>query len=245
MRMLLRRRPFLLALGVLAPWQGARAATLKVFGPDRYPPMIYLRHGRPVGLLPDLLRRVEARSADLYALDLVPWARALELARRGAGGLIGVTRTQERLQWLDFSEPVMDDSVHLVMLKERAFAYRGLEDLKGKHVGGTLGTSYGDEMDRAIASGLFTVDRDLGMHNRLHKLLRGRLDAALIGIGRAGFDYLLSSDAELLAARDRFEFVPTPVVSNWLHLAFAKSLEQTLALQRFNQALAPLRNRRE
>ncbi len=229
------------AWGMTAP---AAADTLKVYGDDKYAPVVFLQDGKPAGFLVDILRRAEALTGDRYEIELVPWKRAFELAKRGDGGLMGVSWTAERAEWFDYSAPLFNDDIHVVTLKSKAFKLTQLADLKGKTLGGVTGASYGDEVDRAIADGLFRVERDIGVTSRLRKLLRDHVDGALVGNGRAGFDAVLASHPELSALRDRFVWLPTPIARDRLFLAFPKSMKQQAALARLNAALPKLEGAR-
>lgn len=225
------------AWGMNAP---AAADTLKVYGDDKYAPVVFLQEGKPAGFLVDILRRAEALTGDRYEIELVPWKRALELAKRGDGGLMGVSWTAERAEWFDYSAPLFNDDIHVVTLKSKAFKLTQLTDLKGKTLGGVTGASYGDEVDRAIADGLFRVERDIGVTSRLRKLLRDHVDGALVGNGRAGFEAVLASHPELSSQRDRFVWLPTPIARDRLFLAFPKGMKQQAALARLNAALPKL-----
>ncbi len=226
-----------LCFGFVVAACGARAENLVVYGDDAYAPVIHLVDGRPSGFLADLLRAAEAHSGDRYELRLVPWKRAYEMALRGQGGLIGVSATSERRERFDFSRPVYRDAIHVVVLNGREFEVRGLEDLRGRLIGGVIGASYGQTVDQAISNGLFRMDRDVGQPNRLRKLLAGRLDAALIGNGELGFEMAIDSQATLRSQRERFVMLPTPLVSDPLHLAFPKQLNQVGAIARFDAAM--------
>ena len=222
----------------------AAADTLKVYGDDKYAPVVFLQDGKPAGFLVDILRRAEALTGDRYEIELVPWKRALELAKRGDGGLMGVSWTAERAEWFDYSAPLFNDDIHVVTLKSKAFKLTQLADLKGKTLGGVTGASYGNEVDRAIADGLFRVERDIGVTSRLRKLLRDHVDGALVGNGRAGFEAALASHPELTAQRAQFTWLPTPVARDRLFLAFPKSMQQKAALERLNAAMRKLEGQR-
>ncbi len=214
-----------------------RAETLKIFGDEDYAPVIYLKDGKPFGFLVDILRSAEAETGDQYMIELLPWKRAYELSRIGKGGLIGVSLTEERAEIFDFSMPVFDDFIHVVALKSHQFEFTQLSDLKGKTLGGVMGASYGEGVDRAIASGLFAVERDIGVTSRMRKLIRGRLDGALVGNGKPGFDAVMNSHPELVAARESIVWLPTPLSRDQLYLAFPKSMNQKAALKRLNAVL--------
>jgi ABC-type amino acid transport substrate-binding protein len=235
----LLRSMALVALGLLG--LQARSETLVVLGDDTYAPVIFLREGKPTGILPAILERAAALTGDTYELRLYPWKRAYELAVRGEGAVVGVSMTQERAKVFDFSKPLYDDDIQIVTLKSKPFPFTRLEDLKGKTVGGVNGASYGDEVDKAIAAGLFTVDRDMGQAGRLRKLLAGRLDAALIGNGMAGYESTINSQEELRTNREKFAVIAVPLARDPLHLAFAKSMHKRDALERFDAAVDKLR----
>jgi polar amino acid transport system substrate-binding protein len=190
--------------------------------------------------LVDILRKVSERSGDTYELQLFPWKRAYEMVRTGSGAVVGVSMTEERRELFDFSEPIYSDDIQVIVLKGREFPFKQLSDLKGKTMGGVLGASYGDSVDKAIAQGLFKVDRDIGQTGRLHKLLAQRMDGALIGNGQAGFDAVLDSDAILASKRNQFTILKPPLTRDPLYLATAKSMNKKAVLDRFNKALREL-----
>lgn len=217
------------------------AELLVVFGDESYPPVIHLRDGKPAGILPAIFTRIETLTGDKYDLRLTPWKRAYEQALRGEGGVTNISFNEERDKIFDFSKPIYDDDIQIVTLKDRSFPYSSLADLKGKVVGGLNGAAYGADVDKAIAAGLFTIERDFSQVGRLRKLLAGRQDAAFVGNGQIGFNLIIDSSDELRAQRDKFVILPTPLARDPLHLAFAKSMNKRAALERFDAALDKLR----
>lgn len=230
--------PWLLLLAALGPVQ---AETLVVLGDDAYAPVVFARDGKPAGVLVRILEQAQALTGDRYDIRLSPWKRAYELAARGEGGVVGVSFNQDRAKNFDFSKPFYDDDIQVVTLKDKTFAYSQLGDLKGKTIGGVNGASYGEEVDSAITKGLFVVERDVGQAGRLRKLLAGRLDAAFIGNGAAGLETAINSDPELRANRARFVTLPKPLAKDPLHLAFAKSMDKSAAVARFDAAIDKMR----
>ncbi len=236
--MLAMRRWMLLGLALLLAASRVQAERLVVFGDDSYAPVIHLVQGQPAGVLAELLRQAEHYSGDSYELQLMPWKRAYEMARRQQGGLIGVSTTAERREQCDFSRPIYSDDIHVAVLKGHEFPLHGLDDLRGKLIGGVLGASYGEAMDQAIRDGLFQVDRDISQASRLRKLLAGRLDGALIGNGQRGFELALASHPSLRGQESRFVLLPTPLVHDPLLLAFPKGMNKADAIARFDTAMA-------
>jgi ABC-type amino acid transport substrate-binding protein len=232
-----------LFLGCLTVSVGAEH--LDVYGDEAYPPLIFVDQGHPAGILVRILQAISARTGDVYDLHLTPWKRAYDAALGGNGALVGVSWTADRAKVFDYSDPIYDDDILVVMRQGREFPFQGLEDLRGRTVGGEIGASYGQAVDQAIAQGLFAVDRDTAPVSRLKKLLSGRFDAALVGNGTEGLEVLLASDPDLQVARGKFVVAPTPLVVDRLHLAFAKVSRKTDALARFNRALSALKKTKD
>ncbi len=230
------------SLTLFTLWTGTgMAETLVVLGDDSYPPVIHMQSGVPSGFLVTILDRASALTGDRYEIHLSPWKRAYEKAIRSEGGVVGISLTQERAKLFDFSKPIYDDDIQIVTLATKSFPYTRLEDLRGKTIGGVLGASYGESVDSAIAGGLFIVERDVSQTGRLRKLLAGRLDAAFIGNGLAGFESVINSQDDLRTNRALFSILPTPIARDPLHLAFAKNLNKREALDRFDAAVDKLR----
>ena len=227
-------------IGSLASALSATADTLVVFGDDAYAPVVYKNEAKVAGVLPAILARASEITKDTYDVRLFPWKRAYELAARGEGGVVGVSYTAERATVFDFSRAIYEDNIQIVTLKGKEFPFARLDDLKGKVVGGVNGASYGQQVDAAIGAGLFKVDRDVSQSGRLRKLLTGRLDAAFIGNGVAGFNSVIAAAPDLMKNEARFAILPTPLTKDPLHLAFPKSMNKREATRRFDAAIEQL-----
>ena len=223
----------------------ACAGDVVVYGDNAYAPVSYLDAGKPAGIFPAIFNRLSRDTGDHYEFVLLPWKRAQRESLRGIGGITNFSWTEERDKLYDFSQPIYFDDIQLVVLKGKEFAFAEIKDLKGKIAGGAAGASYGEEVDRAIADGIISVDRDDNQGFRMRKLLAGRIDVAIIGNGTAGFEQLLALDPELQARRSSFVVLPHPLTHDPLYLAFAKSMHMKPTLERFNQALAAFRKTAE
>lgn len=241
--MRLRRRDLLtvLSAALASPDGMAQASSWKVFGSDRYEPLLYPKNGQPAGTLAEILLASQRHSGDRFALELLLWQRALRLAEAGEGGLLGVSRNRERETWLDFSRPIHEDSLLLLVRKGEAFRFRSLADLEGKRIGMALGTTGGDAFDEAERSGRLQVIRDQGAPRRLQALLAGRMDAAVVGGGRTSLERVIGRLPDPQAARNGLELIDNPLLRDRLHLAFPKRLGAGAVLERFNGALLALR----
>lgn len=231
----------LLGLGLLGWAVPARPTPeLKIFGDDHYLPHSFLHEGRPAGRLVELLRASEPALALRYDIELMAWKRAMKLAQQGLGGVLGVSWTKDRAAWLDFSQPLAGDDIHVVVRRDSGFQPQQLDDLAGRLIGIGNGVSYGDEFEQAIAAGRFRVARDWGVQRRLRIVLSGRVDAAFVGGGRVGYETAMRAEEALWARRDELLWMPQPLLRDRLHLAFAKQMGQGALLERFNAALASL-----
>lgn len=217
----------------------AAADEIVVYSGDSFQPQVYLRNGVPAGVIPALFRRLEQDTGDHYRMVLVPWKRAISEATMGHGAIASFSYTDERAKTFDYSDPMVDNPIHILVLKERAAEFHSLQDLRGKVIGIPLGTSFSNENDRSITDNLFRVDPDSSAVSRLKKLLYRRIDAALMG--ELAVRQTVPMDPALAGMEDRFYQLPFPFQLDQEYLAFAKSMHQQAALKRFNRALAALK----
>ena len=218
----------------------AQAESLVVYGGDSYAPSTYLVNGKPAGTLVNLLKLVSNKSGDTYELRLYPWKRAYENAQRGDGAILGLSMTPERQALFDFSEPVYYNELQLVVSKGNEFAFTKLEDLKDRTVGGGAGVSYGPDVDQALVSGVFAMERDSDASARLQRVLMGQLQVAIIGHGMPGLEYVVKGHPRLSSRRAELSVLPKPLARDPLYLAAAKSMQRKDTLARFNKALREL-----
>ncbi len=231
----------IVAIAVLCVFVGlpclAAAEEIVVFGNDYKVPKIYAADGEPKGILVDILHWADERMDHSFSIRLFPWARAYNNALEARGGIIGLSMTEERLGIFDFSDPVYHDEVILVVLRGKDFPYRDINDLAGLRVGIGRSGSFGDEFEHAKASGLFVVEEDNGPVMRLHKLLLGRIDVALLSPGIFALNETLALDSTLNENACQFVALDRPFKRDPNYLAFAKEMEMGELLEEFNAVL--------
>lgn len=214
------------------------AAEIIIYADEDYPPIMYKdAQGQARGVMADAIRNYEKLSDKKVKLEPTSWRRAYEYGVKGKGGLIGLSKTTERLALFDYSDVIFEDNIYLAVRRGKEFDFKSLNDLKNKLIGMHLGASYGDNVDNAIKAGIFNADFSTTDLIRIRKLLRGRVDAAVVTHGQIGLDAILKSDAELLANKNEFVILANPLVRDPLHLGFAKSMKMTPFLHEFNQSL--------
>lgn len=214
------------------------ASDILIVGNEAKVPKIYKEDGQAKGILIEIARAVDRElKGHSFTYQLFPWARAYGMAEQGRAGIIGLSMTAQRLEAFDYSDVLYFDEVIVVVKKGKEFPFAGMEDLRGKVVGiGRRGT-FGDEFDQAAKAGRFAVEEDDGDVPRLKKLLAGRIDCALISPGPYALNRVVSSDRDLLMARDLFVALPQPLTRDPNYLGFAKSMHMQYFLDQFNAAL--------
>ncbi|AMK10663.1 substrate-binding periplasmic protein [Pseudodesulfovibrio indicus] len=226
----------ILLLAVAPAWA---AEPVVIFGNHATPPKSWMENGTPRGILVDILHEIEARTGISFDIRLMPWKRAYMLAQAGNGGLIGLSKTKERLTIFDYSGAMYYDEIRLVVLKGNEFPYKTVSDLKGKVVGVTRGASYGDDFDSAKGR-VFTPSEDTGPLCRLRMLLVKRIQVALIGPGEASVRHTIENDTDLRKHRDEFSILPAPFNHDPNYIGFEKGMRMGDTLREIDKALADM-----
>lgn len=212
-------------------------------GNEARPPKVFLDKGRPSGYLIEVMRYVERETGQSFKIELFPFVRAINMAKAGTAGIIGFSKTSERMETYDFGqEPMFNDDVIIVVAARKEFAFARPADLAGKTVGVSRGASYGEDYDQAVRAGVFNTMSGTHPAGQLAMLQRGRLDAVLLSGGRLALSQTLAADeARALTATERallsYTILPVPFARNPNYVAFAKSANQKELLAQIDKAL--------
>ena len=226
-----------LAFLLASSWIGScPGQEILIVGNHDKAPKVFLKDGRPSGILVDILNHLERELPYSFRYQLYPWKRAYKEAVRGEGAVIGLSKNSERLKIFDYSEVMFYDEVVCVVRKGNEFTFNSIQDLRGKLVGVQRGASYGDDFEAAKGR-LFFLDEDDSGLRRLLKLLTGRIDVALLSPGRAGVMAVIHQDPDLLARQDEFVILDKPFKRDPNYLGFAKSRQMQHFIRKFNAAL--------
>ncbi|MFZ6692670.1 transporter substrate-binding domain-containing protein [Undibacterium sp. SXout20W] len=115
-----------------------------------------------------------------FEIHRYPLSRLLSNTKNGEGIAFGLSKNKERASQFVFSDPVYSNSVWMIKRSDNSFTFETLTDLKGKTIGVTRGTTYGDDFDKQI-NVLFKVEDDVSSpSSRLRKLLNKRMDLMLV-----------------------------------------------------------------
>jgi polar amino acid transport system substrate-binding protein len=104
----------------------------------------------------------------------VPWARALNGVRVGDYDLLPTTwKSNERMEYLHFSDPYLQNSIKFIKRVEDPFEYKDLSSLAGKTIGTIRGYSYSEDF---VTATHFTKEEVNDFFTNIQKMLRDRID---------------------------------------------------------------------
>lgn len=170
----------------------------------------------------------------------MPWKRGLESVKEGQYiGAMGWSRTEEREQYLLYSEPIFAPETVFFHRKDTKFDWTTLDDIGTMTVGGTLGYSYNDFLRPIIRKKGGKLDIAPTDQMSMLKLVDGRID--IFPCARAVGYYLLR--AKLLPGlADTITSHPKPLMQKSVHLVISKNAENAQEIiDRFNEGLLQMR----
>ncbi|MBE1426261.1 polar amino acid transport system substrate-binding protein [Desulfomicrobium macestii] len=226
----------IVCLAGLVTLTGSRAFSGIIITFDRAnPPFMYEHEGNATGLYPAIIAKAFWRMNEPVTLIPLPWKRAQAGADEGKWGIGGLYLNQQRLWKYDYSTPIYEERLMVYMMKTKRFPFREMKDLRGKRIGVMRGWTYGDGFDEAVAAGWFETVQLSDDRSNFHRLLLGRVDAALAApetwdLIRADVD----PDGQIME-------LGTPLTVNRTYLSFPKSQNMTDVLQRFNTEIRRMR----
>lgn len=214
------------------------AIELTIFGYDGRPPKIYKdENNEPSGIQVSIMRYLETETGDRFNIKLFPWKRAYNSMLQGKGGIVGLSKNEDRLKIIDYSEPMYYDELRILVLKGKEFPFQKLEDLQGKTFAVVLGASFGPKFEKGKKNNIFKV-REVRKTNYIFvEVLLGRADATLVNPGQLGLGAILDNDPFLKKNKHKLTMLPVPFTRDPTHLGFSKSMKMTSFLATFNKAL--------
>lgn len=186
--------------------------------------------------------------ADIFAaedievrFEFLPWGRAYTDAADGYFAATAIWMHQpDRETDFHYSDPVLEEQFVFFHLAEQAFDWASVEDLAGMALGGGIGYSYGSDFDRALESGLFSLERVSSTQQNFLRLLAGYIDA--FPEERSVGYYTLNQNLHQVDA-SFFTHHPLPLLNNNSFLLFPRSLDSSGDLMaRFNRRLQIFRD---
>lgn len=169
-----------------------------------------------------------------------PWKRSYELARQGQWDASAVWwPTEETREYFWVSDPVIETSFVFFYMKNQAFDWEKIEDLKDFKIGTTLGYDYGKEFMAALQEEAIAVDESPQDELNYKKLLRGRIDI-FPNDPLVGYAQIKNTFSPEIAKR--FTHHPKEFEKSTLSLIISKKSEQgRIFLEKFNAGLEKLK----
>ncbi|WP_420591403.1 substrate-binding periplasmic protein [Bacterioplanoides sp.] len=223
----------LFLIGFVLATLNSQARPLYYGSPANAAPFSVHHQGRVEGLCHKLITQF-AQLQELSAEALVmPWKRALVAAENGKlDVLCGVYKTQERQQFLSYSEAFAQEYVGLFQSNVRPFPYNNWQSLVQGAGATTIGDSWGGELDRYIEENL-NVTRLPDLKQAFRMLSAGRVDYVIATLYQ-GVDVArkMGQPAEQVVVASR------NLNSAGLYLAFSHKSQYAALLPQLNAWLA-------
>ena len=170
-----------------------------------------------------------------------PWKRSFLYAKEGQGasgeiwnGSLLWIDLPERAEYFIYSDPVVVDSQILFFLKDKAFNWQTLDDLKDKVLGGTAHTAY-PRLEQGVQRGLFTINRGAGYEALFKRLFANRIDA-IPNVKEVGEFYIRTSLTP--TQQSQMTSSPTVIETRTYYLILSKKIQENKVLmERFNRGL--------
>ncbi|TDJ07444.1 MAG: transporter substrate-binding domain-containing protein [Deltaproteobacteria bacterium] len=200
-----------------------------------YPPYMYLDKDKKIrGLYPSMIKEISFRMGINPKFEPLRWDKAVEEAKKGKKGLIGVYKSTMREKYFDFSEPYYDEIIRIYVLRGKEFPYERIQDLKFKTVGWKKGFSYGSRMDKARELKYFKVKERKTIEGLFDDLAAGKTNCLVI-------DEMSALRAQLNhEPAQKAKHLEMALAENSVYLAFGKQGKQKELIEKFNKGLLEL-----
>ncbi|SLM27602.1 putative ABC transporter, periplasmic amino acid-binding protein [Desulfamplus magnetovallimortis] len=189
------------------------------------------------GYFSDIVRTAYKETGHEISISFVPWKRAMYEAKNlYFNAILGIYHSEERAEWLLYSEPVSESEIVLFAVKGKNIVWNTIEDLKPYKIGIEHGYAYSSEFDSADFLQKESVRK---LELNIKKLLEGRLD--LIAASKKRLLFWVNTNRPEI--RDNIEIVPGVLSSNPLYVAFPKDGENAETyLKEFNKGLKQIKD---
>ncbi|EGM77128.1 periplasmic component of amino acid ABC-type transporter/signal transduction system [Rheinheimera sp. A13L] len=187
------------------------------------------------GVVAHLLSDIFAVAGYQVSFTFLPWGRAYHDSANGKYAATAIwMQSEDRTSDFLYSEPVLSEKFVFFHLKKRPFEWQQLSDLRGLHLGGGLGYSYGPAFDQALQMAVFKMSRVGSTEQNFRRLAAGRIDAFAEEIS-VGYHTLQHQLPELA---DAISHHPKPLLINQSFLLFPHKMPDSVRLAAlFNQQL--------
>lgn len=171
-----------------------------------------------------------------------PWKRAIAMAKNGDESVVAYYPGYHCRHADGFtpSEPLGTGPIGFAENVDRPLVWNSLDEIGEQKlkIGTVLGYANTDEFDAKAGTGWIRAIPAKDDVTNLKKLVRGRIDAAVID--RTVLSYLMATDPQLKSARDRIQFNAKPLEEKTLYLCFNEEHTPDGLLEAFNEAVTAI-----
>ncbi|WP_286220939.1 substrate-binding periplasmic protein [Marinobacter apostichopi] len=241
--MLIRRIIGILLMSAALPAVSETAPVLKVVTTE-YPPFEYVEDGVLQGYDVDTVRTVLQAMGFEPKFQVLPWARAEMMVRRGNADLLfSLTSSPERERHYLFTAPISSARDVLYARKDAGLSWTNYNDLTNLSVGVTAGYSYAPEFMAWLRQGqsqVVTMNQENPDLAGLRMVAVGRVDIFICE--EKACNHLINANKGRYPELSRVTALPGSVGNERLfRAAFSRQHPDARALRsEFNQALERL-----
>lgn len=205
-----------------------------------WPPYL-TQHANHFGTISQVITQCFAMADLEVEFDFFPWSRSLELAKQGKfHGSAAWAYSAAREKDFYYSDPILSTEWVFFHLKENAFKWDSIDDLKAYTIGATIGYDYGKVFRKAEREGKIKVERVQKDELNFAKLLNKRIDLFLLDreVGESMLKQLYSKEEAA-----KITYHPKILRTDPLHLLLSKKLPENRGyLKIFNENLRKLKS---
>ena len=173
---------------------------------------------RDKGFLPEILVEAFDQVGYTVTVEFRPWARCLSDVKKGDKDILcGVYYTQEREEFLAYSQSIGEIQDVLFMKEGRNITYQQLTDLKPYKIGVLRGAAHGKEFD---AADFLNKEEVTHYGQNIRKLLVDKID--LMAGPRDVIKFIIKRDYPLFI--DKIKVVNPPLNMNKIYFGFSKKV---------------------
>lgn len=237
--MLYLRTCKLLALLMIVPPSGLFAEQLTVTTLE-WPP--YTSASLPLGgATTNIVNQAFENAGLKVKVKTLPWKRAISDAKNNAESVAYFPGYHCRhVDGFVESNPVGFGPLGFVENIQSPISWTSLDDVGEQKltIGTVLGYANTDEFDEKAGTGWIKVVPAKDDVTNLRKLLRKRIDAAVID--KLVLSYLLATEAKLTGASELLNFDEKPLEEKTLYLCFTDTIDGRAMRDKFNEGLAKI-----
>jgi len=214
------------------------ACNIDIYANEKMKPKVYFEDGQAKGILIEMMLYIGNDIGCQFNFKFSTWARAYRSMINGKGGVIGLSKTQNREKIIHYSDVMYVEDILLVTHIDHPFEYSNINDLAGKTVITSRGVNFSDEFDNAVKNKIFTYVNDNGdIAKRLERVAKKRVDVAIISPGTFSFNNAFVINPKLLAIKDQLYIIPTAFRHDPNYLGFSKKFDRQVFLKNFNRSM--------